>query len=109
MKNNKKIPKNRLLTRFNTILKQIARFILSRYFITLVIIVAELYLAEHLLYIIVENMLITTTAVFGLFVLGFIHLVNRETNPEYKVTWLAVMMIPFAGVLIYFLFFVNYL
>ena len=105
MKNNKKIPKNRLLTRFNTILKQIARFILSRYFITLVIIVAELYLAEHLLYIIVENMLITTTAVFGLFVLGFIHLVNRETNPEYKVTWLAVMMIPFAGVLIYFLFF----
>ena len=43
---------------------------------------------------IAENFFVTTVVILLLDVIGFIHLVNRDANPEYKITWLAVMMIP---------------
>ena len=104
MKNKGKF-ENSFITKATAVLRQIARFVLSRYFITLVIIGIELYLVEQMFFIILENALVTTTVVFAFHAVGFIHLVNRSTNPEYKVTWLFVMMIPVAGVLLYFLFF----
>lgn len=105
MKNGNKNKNRRLLPRIVTLGRQVIRFIFSRYFITLVIILVELYLVEHLLYVIVENLLITTAAVFVLYVVGFIHLINRESSPEHKLTWLVVMMVPIAGVVLYFLFY----
>ena len=102
---NKDKRQNPFLAKITTIPRRIARFVLSRYFITLVIIGAELYLIEQMFFIISENALVTTTVVFLFHAVGLIHLVNRNTNPEYKVTWLFVMMIPVAGVLLYFLFF----
>lgn len=103
---NKEKPKNeRLLFGIMTFGKQIIRFIFSRYFITFIIILVEVVLVERLLYVIAENFLITTTLVAILYVIGFIHLVNRETNPEYKLTWLVVIAIPIAGVVLYFLFY----
>ncbi len=85
--------------------KQILRFILSRYFITFIILLAEVLLVERLIYTISENFFVTTAVVFILYVIGFIHLVNRDTNPEYKLTWLVVLLVPIAGVVLYFLFF----
>lgn len=85
--------------------RQIRRFIFSRYFITLLIIVAELLLVEHLIYIIAENMLITTSVFIAFYVVGFVHLVNRDTSPENKLTWLVVLAVPIAGTVLYFLFF----
>ena len=105
MKDKSKNKNGRLLPGIITLGRQIIRFIFSRYFITLVIILLELLLVEHMLYVIVENLLITTAAVFLLYTLGFIHLINRDTSPEYKLTWLLVMAIPIAGVILYFLFF----
>ena len=105
MKDKNKNKNGRLLSGLTTLTRQIIRFIFSRYFITLVIILLELFLVEHLLYVIVENLLITTAAVFVLYAIGFTHLINRDTNPEYKLTWLMVMAIPIAGVVLYFLFF----
>ncbi len=102
---NKEKRHNHLLTEITTLLRQVGRFILSRYFITLLIIGIELYLVEQLFFIILENVFVTTTVVFVFHIIGFVHLINRDTNPEYKVTWFAVMMIPVAGVLLYFLFF----
>lgn len=85
--------------------RQIRRFIFSRYFITLLIIVAELLLVEHLIYTIAENMLITTSVFIVFYVVGFVHLVNRDTSPENKLTWLVVLALPIAGTVLYFLFF----
>ena len=105
MKDKNKKKNGRLIPGVIALGRQVVRFIFSRYFITLVIILLELFLVEHLLYVIVENLLITTAAVFVLYAIGFIHLINRDTNPEYKLTWLMVMAIPIAGVVLYFLFF----
>ena len=105
MKNKGKSKSGRLTSGVITLGRRVVRFLFSRYFITLVIIFLEVLLVEHLLYAIVENLLITTAAVFVLYAVGFIHLVNRDTNPEYKITWILVMAIPIAGVLLYFLFF----
>lgn len=105
MKRKNEIKNRRLLPDILTLGRQVIRFIFSRYFITLAIILVELFLIEHLLYAIAENLLITTAVVFILYAVGFIHLVNRDTSPEYKLTWLVVIAIPIAGVVLYFLFF----
>ena len=105
MKRKNKIKNGRLLSGVITACRQVIRFIFSRYFITLAIILIELLLVEYLLYAIAENLLITTAVVFVLYAVGTIHLINRDANPEYKITWLLVMVIPFAGVLLYFLFY----
>ena len=94
-----------IIRSIRTASRQILRFILSRYFITLLIIAAELLLVEQLIYTIAENMFVTTAVIIVLYVMGFIHLINRDANPEYKLTWLVVLMIPLAGVIIYFLFY----
>lgn len=97
--------KNNLKEKIISASRSALRFALSRYFISAIIILVEVILVEHLFITIAENFFITTAAVLTLHAVGFIHLINRDTNPEYKVTWLVVMMIPVAGVLLYFLFF----
>lgn len=103
MKNNPK--SGRLLPGVMTFGRRVIRFIFSRYFITFLIILTEVILVQRLLYVIAENFLVTTAAVLILYAIGFVHLINREANPEYKLTWLAVMGVPFAGVVLYFLFY----
>lgn len=105
MKDKSRAANGRLMMRAMTLIRQVIRFIFSRYFVTLLIILTEIILVESLLYTIVENFLITTAAVLFFDVVGFIHLVNRDANPEYKLTWLAVMAIPIAGVVLYFIFY----
>ena len=97
--------KNDILRRIATASRQIVRFLLSRYFITFIILVVEVLLVDHLILTISENFLATTAVVLPLYAIGIVHLVNRETNPEYKLTWAIVMLIPIAGVVLYFLFY----
>ena len=104
-KDEKEKSKVRLSEKLIFALRRIGRVLISRYTITLVIILLELLLVEHLFITITDNLLITTAAVFVLHAVAFVHLVNRNTNPEYKVTWMAVLLIPVAGVFLYFLFF----
>ena len=94
-----------LLRRIATVGQQILRFLLSRYFITFIILAAEVLLVERLIFTISENFFITTAVVLVLYAIGIVHLINRETNPEYKLTWAMVMLIPIAGVVLYFLFY----
>ncbi len=105
MKNKQKSENKSLPAVVITFCKQMIRFIFSRYFITFIIILTEVILVERLLYVISENFLITTAVVAVLYAIGFIHLVNRDTNPEYKLTWFVVIAIPIAGVVLYFLFY----
>jgi cardiolipin synthase len=94
-----------LFRKIATIGQQILRFLLSRYFITFIILLAEVMLVEHLIFTISENFFATTAVVLVLYFVGIVHLVNRETNPEYKLIWAMVMLIPIAGVVLYFLFY----
>lgn len=105
MENKQNFKKKGLLSGIITLGKQIIRFVFSRYFVTFVIILTEVILVEYLLYVIAENLFITTALVFVLYIVGFIHLVNRDTSPEYKLTWLMVIAVPIAGVILYFLFY----
>ena len=105
MKNKPMPDKKGLLYVMMTLGRQILRFVFSRYFVTFAIILTEVILVEHLIYVIAENFLITTALVLVLYNVGFIHLVNRDTSPEYKLTWLMVIAVPIAGVILYFLFY----
>ena len=69
MKRKNNMNKRRLLPDIITVGRQVIRFIFSRYFITLAIILVELFLIEHMLYVIAENLLITTAVVFVLYAL----------------------------------------
>jgi cardiolipin synthase len=62
-------------------------------------------LVEHLIFTISENFFATTAVVLVLYFVGIVHLINRETNPEYKLIWAMVMLVPIAGVVLYFLFY----
>lgn len=47
-----------------------------------------------------------TVALAGVFMLAaFVSLITRDTNPEYKLPWLAVIMIPIFGPVMYLLFY----
>lgn len=94
-----------LFRKIATIGQQILRFLLSRYFITFIILLAEVMLVEHLIFTISENFFATTAVVLVLYFVGIVHLINRETNPEYKLIWAMVMLVPIAGVVLYFLFY----
>jgi cardiolipin synthase len=94
-----------LFRKIATIGQQILRFLLSRYFITFIILLAEVMLVEHLIFTISENFFVTTAVVLVLCFVGIVHLINRETNPEYKLIWAMVMLVPIAGVVLYFLFY----
>jgi cardiolipin synthase len=94
-----------LFRKIATIGQQILRFLLSRYFITFIILLAEVMLVERLIFTISENFFATTAVVLVLYFVGIVHLVNRETNPEYKLIWAMVMLVPIAGVVLYFLFY----
>lgn len=85
--------------------RRLLRFILSRYFITAILILAEVALVDYMLYILAEHMLTVIVFAFVFYVVGFIHLVNRDVNPEYKIVWMAIMLVPIGGVALYFLFF----
>ena len=105
MKKESEKKKKRLLPTLVTVGRRALRFIFSRYFITLLIIACEIILVEQLIFTIAENLLITTAFVLVFDVIGFVHVMNRDANPEYKLTWVVVMIIPIAGVLLYFLFY----
>ena len=94
-----------LFRKIATIGQRILRFLLSRYFITFIILLAEVMLVERLIFTISENFFATTAVVLVLYFVGIVHLVNRETNPEYKLIWAMVMLVPIAGVVLYFLFY----
>ena len=62
MKKERNKPSEKFFLRLAILGKQIIRFILSRYFITFIILLCEVLLVEHLVYIISENFLVTKQA-----------------------------------------------
>ena len=86
-------------------MRKLLRLLFSRYTACAVIIAAELALFVFIL-VLAESLgaLISVSTVLSF--VGVIHLVNRDSNPEYKIPWLVVILIfPYVGVTFYALFF----
>ena len=82
-------------------MRKLCRVLFSRYFISAILILAELLLIGYLLFSAYEYSLAAFIFFAVVDVLALISLINRDANPEYKVSWLVVIMLlpPFGAVL----------
>ena len=83
-------------------MRGLCRFFFSRYFISASLILIELLLVSYLVFAAYEYSLIMFAIVVFLNAFAIVSLINRNANPEYKVSWLVViMLLPPIGVAIY--------
>lgn len=87
-------------------MRKICRFVFSRYFFSAVVILAEFALLFYLLFSAYEYSAIALAIMVIADYVAVISLINRDSNPEYKVSWLTVLMLlsPF-GVVLYVMFY----
>ncbi len=87
-------------------MRKLCRFLFSRYFISAILILAELLLLGYLLFAAYEYSWIALLFFVTLNVIALISLINKDANPEYKVSWLVViMLLPPFGVALYSIFY----
>ena len=87
------------------VMRKLARFLFSRYFISAIVILAEFVLLFYLMTFAYGYSLFAISALVILDVAGVLSLITRNANPEFKVSWLIVMAIPLFGTLLYFIFY----
>ena len=87
-------------------MRKLCRVIFSRYFFSAAIILAEFFLLFYILFFAYEYSAAALIVRGAVDVVAIISLINRDSNPEYKVSWLAVLMLvsPF-GVVLYLMFY----
>lgn len=87
-------------------MRKLCRVLFSRYFISGVLILAELLLIGYLLLAAYEFSFAALVFFGAVDVLALISLINRDANPEYKVSWLVViMLLPPFGAALYAIFY----
>ena len=87
-------------------MKRIYRFIFSRYFFSAVFITAELVIISLWLTGIWENSVYTLILGYIINALAVASLITKDTNPEYKIPWLLILItLPLIGTLLYVLFY----
>ncbi len=87
-------------------MRKLCRFFFSRYFISALIILFELVLMLFLALRAYEYSIYALGAVVLIELAVIITLLNRNSNPEYKVSWLVIVsLIPPLGALIYVIFY----
>lgn len=88
------------------ILKRINRIFFSRYALSALMILTELAIIVWLVLINLESIYIVLIVSILISLISFLHLINKETNPEYKVSWsFIIFALPPIGSLLYFLFY----
>lgn len=86
-------------------MKKILKFLFSRYFLSAVFILVELVILVYFLFYgyYYSSVLVIISGIID--VLVIISLINRDTNPEFKLTWLAVVTtLPLIGGALYIIF-----
>lgn len=87
-------------------MRKLCRFLFSRYFVSSLVILLDISL---LIYLVVYASRYSVYALLSVIIINFItifSLVNRDANPEYKVSWLVVMMLlPILGIVLYLMFY----
>lgn len=87
-------------------MRKLCRAVFSRYFISAITILAELVLLLFLVLYAYNYSLPIYLFMVLLNALAVISLINREANPEYKVSWLTVIiLVPLFGMVLYLLFY----
>lgn len=87
-------------------MRKLCRMIFSRYFISAAAILAELSLVLYLTLAAYEYSWYALALIAVVNVAVLISLINRDANPEYKVSWLVVvMLLPPFGAVIYAMFY----
>ena len=87
-------------------MKNLCKTLFSRYFISAVLILAELGLLFYLMFFAYGFSIFTLVLLASVNVFTVISLINRDANPEYKVSWLVIVMLtPPFGMALYLLFY----
>ena len=87
-------------------MKKLCSFIFSRYFISAMLILAELVLIGVLLFFAYEYSIFVFGLMVAVNIAAVISIINRDANPEYKVSWLVVVLVvPFFGMALYIMFY----
>ncbi len=85
-------------------MKKLLRILFSRYAISGVIIILEVLLIAYLVFAMSELSAVFLLITLAINALTLISIINSDINPEYKVTWIAiVLLVPTLGALIYIL------
>lgn len=87
-------------------MRRFYRFIFSGYFVSALLILLELLLISLWIFGIWESSLYTLIAGLLLNLLASVNLITKDTNPEYKIPWLLILItLPLLGTLLYGLFY----
>lgn len=85
-------------------MKRLCKFLFSRYFICAVFILIDITVLVPSFWLVDRPEILYALSV-PMTVLAIVELINRNINPEYKVTWLIVLVfLPYVGVVLYMLF-----
>ncbi len=87
-------------------MKKICRMLFSRYAISAFAILLQIFLMSYIFLSAASGriLFITFDVIFSF--LTFIHLINRDTNPEYKIPWsFLILALPPVGACLYYLFY----
>ncbi len=87
-------------------MRKLCRVLFSRYFVSATLILAELVLLGYLLFFSYEYS-VYALAIFGIIdIIVIASLITRDANPEYKISWLVVvMLLPPFGAFLYAIFY----
>ncbi len=87
-------------------MRKLCSFIFSRYFISAILILAELIIIGFVMYFAYEYSLFIFAFLVAVNIASVISIINRDANPEYKVSWLVVVLVvPFFGMALYAMFY----
>ncbi len=85
-------------------MKKLLRILFSRYAVSGVLIILEVLLISYLVLTMSELSGVFLLVTLTVSAMTLISIINSDTNPEYKVTWIAiVLLVPTLGALIYIL------
>ena len=88
------------------ILKRVCRSLFSRYTISAALIMLEITLLLYIIFGNIHEVKYLLLAIFITSIPACLSLINKDTNPDYKVPWVFVIMgVPLFGPLIYVLFY----
>ena len=87
-------------------LRKLCRVFFSRYAISALIIVAEVIVMTYLLVSATTYFYVAVALAYIMGIVTLVMLINRDANPEYKVTWIAIILLmPIFGPVVYLLFY----
>ena len=74
-------------------MRRICRVLFSRYAISAIMILAEVALIGLLIFSMPKSVYVLIAVWIAVSLVALVHLINRDTNPEYKIPWAVVILV----------------